>query len=58
MDTCNFMGGSCVSYNIKKLLAYNKHDVKGRNVSLFLPDFLVEYHQTVIEEKVTNHNSN
>lgn len=44
MSTDNSMEVSYVSYNIKKLLGYNKNSVKGQNISIFVPDFFVNYH--------------
>lgn len=58
METDNFMEISCVSYNIKKLLGYNKHSVKGQNVSIFVPNFFADFHQTAIQDKIAHHNSN
>lgn len=46
-DKCNLVIRN-VSFNIKKLLGYERHMVKNSNISIFLPSFFGESHQKQI----------
>ena len=38
-----------IGYNVKKLLGYDKADLRGANTSILLPEFYRKYHETVIK---------
>ena len=41
-----------IGYNVKKLLGYDKADLRGANTSILLPEFYRKYHETVIKSMI------
>lgn len=52
IDTENFMEIIGVGYNVKKLLGYDKNEIRGKNVSIFVPEFYRKIHETFISNKI------